>query len=444
MPWNQLTCFGLTASLTAILATSSACSKSGDSDCINGMLPASTIDTSELQVVEDGPITYFEHPTLKFRFRHPGPGFARNQQLEEIARPSGPAPPVRQRQYAGPGGVVSLSLARPCTIERKGFEGLVNGQLTGFQKVLERAGKKVRVLENTQSFEDRRAHLHVLIDEQGHARFDTWVSGDSQNQHLVVLHTLSPGSDQLAFVSQSVQNSPTRLPLANPTASAWKPIAIGQKEACDQGSLEGCHELGLLHETGQLGVSQDYAQAVLLYKKACYGGIGSACTSLATLHEEGNGVAQDSAKAQSLYKRALGHFQESCTGGDGFDCAMAGNAFLTGRGVDEDLVQASELNKRACDLDVGQGCAVLALMYQMGEPAAPDPTVIADLYRKAAKLLIKQCNGDEPGACRELAMMYHKGLGVEKDLETTLILNERACKGGDALACAKLNPAASP
>ena len=76
----------------------------------------------------------------------------------------------------------------------------------------------------------------------------------------------------------------------------WLPLA-------ELGDHAAQFNLGLMYRHG-LGVSQDYAKAVLWYRLAAVQGNAKAQTNLGSLYEKGQGVAQDYAKAVLWYRLA--------------------------------------------------------------------------------------------------------------------------------------------
>lgn len=60
--------------------------------------------------------------------------------------------------------------------------------------------------------------------------------------------------------------------------------------------------LGYLYDEG-LGVGQDLAKALDLYRRADAAGYGPAAALLGYMYEEGRGVAQDAAEAERLYRK---------------------------------------------------------------------------------------------------------------------------------------------
>ena len=75
------------------------------------------------------------------------------------------------------------------------------------------------------------------------------------------------------------------------------------REGRRQGQRDAMSNLGLLYDNGQ-GVAQDYAKAREWYEKAADKGDADAMFNLGLLYDNGQGVAQDYAKAREWYEKA--------------------------------------------------------------------------------------------------------------------------------------------
>ncbi len=77
--------------------------------------------------------------------------------------------------------------------------------------------------------------------------------------------------------------------------------------------MTGCVILGWMYARG-IGVAQDDAKAVSLFQQACDAGKLLGCSNLGVMYTRGRGVAQDDAKAVSLFRQACEMGLESaCT-----------------------------------------------------------------------------------------------------------------------------------
>ena len=78
------------------------------------------------------------------------------------------------------------------------------------------------------------------------------------------------------------------------------------------------------------------------YQKACDGGYAGGCSALAFMHEEGQGVKPDDAKAVKLYAKA-------CEGNDFKGCHRFGMMYKKGLGgTEENFLKAKEFFIKAC------------------------------------------------------------------------------------------------
>ncbi len=68
------------------------------------------------------------------------------------------------------------------------------------------------------------------------------------------------------------------------------------------------------------------------------------------------GLAQDYAKAVSLYGKAIPLFRQACEAGDAGSCANLAEMYSWGRGVVRDDAKAVFLYRRACDDSNASAC----------------------------------------------------------------------------------------
>jgi TPR repeat protein len=120
--------------------------------------------------------------------------------------------------------------------------------------------------------------------------------------------------------SANIESSPSTQGIAKPT----------ERVATDDAETQ--FHLGTLYETGK-GVPQDYAQAVLWYRKAAEQNLAIAQYRLGVLYANGVGVPLD--KAQSAE-----WFQKAAEQGYVYAQEMLGSDYLTGEGVQRDYSEA--------------------------------------------------------------------------------------------------------
>ena len=107
-----------------------------------------------------------------------------------------------------------------------------------------------------------------------------------------------------------------------------------------------------------------YAKAAPLYRKACEGGNGSACTNFGYMYERGLGVDKNESSAATLYRRG-------CGAADAQGCTNLALLYFRGRGVEKDLHRAAELDQRGCEGGSASGCANLGTIYSEGPWRSP-------------------------------------------------------------------------
>ena len=127
--------------------------------------------------------------------------------------------------------------------------------------------------------------------------------------------------------------------------------AAAYERACDTGREWGCVRLGLLHEQGQ-GVSRDPARALALYTQACDDGFAPGCTRVGVVHLT-RGTEDEMEEAASWLVRA-------CEGSDAEACGVLAALHETGQGVPLDPARATELQQKACDGGFAPSCAQVA------------------------------------------------------------------------------------
>jgi TPR repeat protein len=113
------------------------------------------------------------------------------------------------------------------------------------------------------------------------------------------------------------------------------------KKGCAAQNQSACHAQrdmnSKAHECRALDTCKGY----------CDAGIGAGCFSLATVYQQGNGVAPNQATAMQYMKKA-------CDLGDGAACDAVGTNYFEGTGVPRDRVTAERYFKRACDAQVAR------------------------------------------------------------------------------------------
>jgi len=125
--------------------------------------------------------------------------------------------------------------------------------------------------------------------------------------------------------------------------------ATTDQEKCDAGDFQACNDLAVLFQKGD-GVTQNSAEALRLYDKACVGGFAMACSNLGTLYGVGEGVKQDYAKAGDFFKKG-------CDLNDGASCYNLAATLQRNPAVKSDPEERRRLMTKACELGLKQACA---------------------------------------------------------------------------------------
>ena len=170
----------------------------------------------------------------------------------------------------------------------------------------------------------------------GNALF-VFVHDLSGKEHKIKYKAVSVREASAAQPPQQVSAPPASLsPAPAPENVSALPSAQNMdtpKEQAATDDVETQFHLGTLYETGK-SVPQDYAQAVLWYRKAAEQGYAKAEYRLGVLYANGVGVPQDKTQAAGLFLSAAKQ-------GYAPAYALIGGAYLTGDGVPIDYAEAS-------------------------------------------------------------------------------------------------------
>ena len=141
-----------------------------------------------------------------------------------------------------------------------------------------------------------------------------------------------------------------------------------------------------------LGAAIGTCSDVASCERECDAGSADRCRRLAASYALGQGVAQDEARATSLYVHA-------CETGDPPACVFAGQMNEFARGVPKDDAKAAGFYERACDLRWAPGCYNLAIMYERGTGVPANRQKAGELYQMA-------CTAGAGGACDKARAMH--------------------------------------
>ena len=200
------------------------------------------------------------------------------------------------------------------------------------------------------------------------------------------------------------------------TRGQLTPAARGYLErGCRAGSGPACTALALSSMTagGRIAAARAFA-------RACELGDAAGCRAWGALLETGQGVPLDLKQALAAYTRA-------CDRQDGPSCLRLAEAWLQGRGVARDARRGMSLAETACDLGELRGCTVRGAQLAAAKDIAG-----------ALRAFDRACRGGEPLACFELGSRYETGNGVARDVKrAALAYYERACALRVGVACTR-------
>lgn len=127
-------------------------------------------------------------------------------------------------------------------------------------------------------------------------------------------------------------------------------------------------------------------RALALYERACTGGSGMACSTLAKAYLDGDGVAKDPARANRLFSRSVALLRPQCDQGSARACGQVGWLHERGLGVEANLQKAVLDYQSGCDGNDGASCYNLAVVGG----ATGDDAAAKALFAKACTLGLAQ------------------------------------------------------
>jgi TPR repeat protein len=227
---------------------------------------------------------------------------------------------------------------------------------------------------------------------------------------------------------------------------------------CSAGDAPSCATLGFMYEKGK-GVALNDAKAFEHYDRACKKGDANGCTGVAFLYSKGRGVAADPALADKMLRDAcdkgnaracsgLGHeariggkndeavrlLERSCKLGYERACFYAGGVLMA---QTKDEARALKNYERACQGHDYRGCLALAGMLFSGLGGEANPARANKEQSRALNALTKECGAGDSEACTAMGDFYNGRYGKKvRNPQKALENYEKACKGGQASACA--------
>jgi hypothetical protein len=171
-----------------------------------------------------------------------------------------------------------------------------------------------------------------------------------------------------------------------------------------------------------LGATRNLDRAETLLQTACSHGIADACADLGEVYIERRDADARAAQAFELFRRA-------CERSSARGCARLGRSLVHAVGVPPDPERALTLLKTTCHRGEPEACIVVGGFYLGSTGARPEPKEALRFVERAV------AHGGGHGA---LALMYWKGIAVERNLDEARVLFSTGCDHGDAAACVNL------
>lgn len=226
------------------------------------------------------------------------------------------------------------------------------------------------------------------------------------------------------------------------------------RSSCERGSAIGCLHLGVAYKDrsvegavsdlhlglaskdcrhtalacdwlGRLSESESTTAGFSALFDLCNDRVPAACEALARAVSSGR-VAKDTVA------RRFARIHAECERGQALWCRRLAYWHEEGLGVAKNAATARRYYGKACDEQDAHACSDFARMMAIGSGGPKDTTRAVTLLRATCAV-----GGEGITACGHLGMIYvNEGTPARHDEGTKLL--ERACDGGDALACHRL------
>ncbi len=206
-------------------------------------------------------------------------------------------------------------------------------------------------------------------------------------------------------------------------------------------------DLGLMYDLGE-GVAQDYAIALIWYRKAAEQGEPRAQNGLAVMYANGLGVTQD-------YSEAIRWWRNAAEQGEANGEFGLGQAYAYGLGVAQDDIEARRWFRRAAERGHSGARDLLKELYSVGEASiggeagseelpAPISTEEGTYGQRigdsagaqTVELNILKIKAEQGNAEAQfyLGRLYDEGLDVSQDYTQALIWYRKAAEQGEPRA----------
>jgi len=182
--------------------------------------------------------------------------------------------------------------------------------------------------------------------------------------------------------------------------SKHEPYSAELVKKAEAGDAQAQKNLAYCYEHN-LGVTQDYKEAVKWYTKSAEQGDAMAQFNLGNSYSNGEGVTQD-------YKEAVKWYAKSAEQGDANGQYMFGFCYYNGLGVTEDKKEAVKWYTKSAEQGEVMAQFQLGCAYFSGEGVTQD-------YKESVKWYTKSADQGFANAQYNLGDLYFRGEGVAKD-----------------------------
>ena len=208
--------------------------------------------------------------------------------------------------------------------------------------------------------------------------------------------------------------------IAGLTQNLFSGVLDDYSRACSEGDINGCYQLAIAYRDGD-GVERDDVAAKQFFEIACESGNTRACSELNTKEKKHNNLNINTLETKD---GRLLKYKKACDNGDGSACYELGILYDHGKVIEKNNEKANQFYLRACELKDDDGCAAMALFYEMNHN-----------MKKAIYYYDKVCENSGK-MCEYIALYYESGGdGLDKDLEKAKEYYERACDHGKKDSC---------
>ena len=121
--------------------------------------------------------------------------------------------------------------------------------------------------------------------------------------------------------------------------------------------------------------SGDMEGAKKYVEKACQKGSGFGCYSMGELLIR-----------EEKHQQSVPFFEQGCNLNRGEACAELGVIYLKGLGTGQDKAKAVELLKKACNMDQETGCYIMGGLHKLGDGVPLDEKKAVEYFYRSCKL----------------------------------------------------------